>query len=63
MLLAQGGARVLAVARDEARLRSLAEEQPGIEVVRADVTREAVRIALVEAAGEIDVLVNNAGIG
>ena len=62
-LLAREGAHVVAAARDEARLRSLAEEQPGIEVVRADVTQEADRIALVEAAGDIDVLVNNVGIG
>jgi len=63
VLLAQQGASVLAAARDEQRLRALAAEQPGIEVLRADVTQEADRAALVEAAGEIDVLVNNAGIG
>jgi len=62
-LLAREGAHVLAAARDEARLRALAAEQPGIEIQRADVTQEADREALVTAAGEIDVLVNNAGIG
>ncbi len=62
-LLAREGASVLAVARDEARLRELASSQPGIDVLRADVTNEADRAAIVTAGGGIDVLVNNAGIG
>jgi len=63
LLLADDGARVLAVARDGDRLRDLAAAHPAIEVLRADLTRDADRTAVVEAAGEIDVLVNNAGIG
>jgi short-subunit dehydrogenase len=63
LLLARDGARVLAAARDEQRLRELASEQPGIDILRTDVTDESDRAALVAAAGDIDVLVNNAGVG
>jgi short-subunit dehydrogenase len=63
LLLARDGANVLAAARDEARLRAPVAEEPSIRVLRADVTEEADRAALVEAGGEIDVLVNNAGMG
>jgi short-subunit dehydrogenase len=63
LLLARDGAQVVAAARDEARLRALAEEQPGIQAVRADITLEADRATLIDAAGDVDVLVNNAGIG
>ena len=63
VLLARKGARVNAVARDEDRLRALAGEQSGITPVPGDMTKEPDRARLVEAAGSIDVLVNNAGIG
>jgi short-subunit dehydrogenase len=63
LVLAQKGARVTAAARDEARLRELANEQPGITPVRADITSESDRAALVAAAGDVDVLINNAGLG
>jgi len=64
LLLARQGARVTAAARDEDRLRDLAREQPGIIPVRADITDERDRIALLSTAGaDIDVLVNNAGGG
>lgn len=61
--LAQRGARVWAAARDLGRLEQLAAEQTGITPHRADVSVDADRTALVAAAGEIDLLVNNAGIG
>ena len=63
LLLASKGARVTAAARDDARLRELAAEQPGITPVRADLTQEQDRAALVAAAGDVDVFVNNAGLG
>ncbi|MEX0663355.1 MAG: SDR family NAD(P)-dependent oxidoreductase [Acidimicrobiia bacterium] len=63
LLLARKGARVTAAARDEARLQELAAEQPGITPVRTDLSLDADRIALLAAAGDVDVLVNNAGLG
>jgi uncharacterized protein len=61
--LAQQGARVLAVARSERSLHELAERQPGITPFVADVTDPEGRAATIEAAGDVDVLVNNAGLG
>lgn len=64
--LAARGAKVWAVARNRARLEELAAGQPGITPWAADVSVEADRAALVEAvsaAGPLDVLVNNAGLG
>jgi 3-hydroxy acid dehydrogenase/malonic semialdehyde reductase len=61
--LAKRGARVVAAARNEERLAALAALHPGIETVRCDVTVDADRAALIEAAGDVDVLVNNAGLG
>jgi len=63
LLLASKGARVTVAARDETRLASLAAEHDAISTVRADMTIESDRAALVAAAGDIDVLVNNAGLG
>jgi short-subunit dehydrogenase len=63
LVLAQKGAHVTAAARDEARLRELAAEQSGITPVRADVTNDQDRAALIAAAGDVDVLINNAGLG
>jgi short-subunit dehydrogenase len=63
LVLAGKGARVTAAARDEARLRELAAEQPGITPVRADITNAKDRAALIAAAGDVDVLINNAGLG
>jgi len=63
LLLASKGARVTVAARDEARLRELAAEQSGITPVRADVTNDEDRAALIAAAGDVDVLINNAGLG
>ena len=62
---ARAGARVLAVARREDRLRELATEHPSIAYVVADVTDDR-GVAAIDAAiddlGRIDVLMNNAGI-
>ncbi|MBM3672655.1 MAG: SDR family NAD(P)-dependent oxidoreductase [Actinobacteria bacterium] len=67
LLLASMGAQVTAAARDEERLRTLAAESSsfsgGITPLRADLTQEADRAAVIAAAGEVDVLVNNAGLG
>jgi short-subunit dehydrogenase len=59
--LARSGAKVWAVARSEERLARLAEEHPSVTPFAADVTVGADRAALVKAVGDIDVLVNNAG--
>jgi short-subunit dehydrogenase len=61
--LAKKGARVWATARSEDALRAVASRQSGIEVFPADITDEGARAAVVEAAGPVDVLINNAGIG
>jgi short-subunit dehydrogenase len=61
--LANRGARVVAAARNEERLAQLAALHPAIQVVRCDVTDDADRKRLIATAGEVDVLVNNAGLG
>lgn len=61
--MAAGGARVLAVARSMEPLADLAGAHPGITALAADVSRDEGRAAVAEAAGGVDVLVNNAGIG
>lgn len=53
------GAAVLAVDRDEAGLKTLADELPGVELVRCDLSDLDAVDAL--PAG-VDVLVNNAGL-
>ena len=63
-LLAAKGATVWAVGRNEARLDRLAGAAEGAIVpFRCDLTVGDDRAALVEAAGPVDVLVNNAGLG
>lgn len=61
------GATVVAVARRQARLDSLAAELPGLVTVVCDVAdagqREALVADVLERCGRVDVLVNNAGIG
>jgi short-subunit dehydrogenase len=62
--LATAGVHVIAVARREDRLRTLAAEMPRgmIEVLAADlVSADLARVA--ERAREVDLLVNNAGFG
>ncbi len=69
-LLCQQGANVVAVARRAERIASLQESvgQGTIIPIVGDITEEVVRKRIVEAAadtrgGEVDLLVNNAGIG
>ncbi len=59
--LAERGAKVLAVARGEDKLRELADEVAGIRPMPCDVTSAAHRDRLFADAGAIDVVVNNAG--
>lgn len=64
--LAAAGARVIVNGRDETRLLRTADEiaaATGAEVipVAADVGTDAGRQALLDAAGEVDILVNNNG--
>jgi len=64
--LAAAGARVIVNGRDGARLRRTADEiaaATGAELipVAADVGTDAGRQALLDAAGEVDILVNNNG--
>ncbi len=66
--LARRGAHVVAAARTVERLELLAAAAPAgsITPIRCDVTVDDDRAALVEAAsavGDVDVLVNNAGLG
>lgn len=69
--LAAAGARVVALARREDRLRLLAEQcnsEPGeVAIVVGDVTELEVRQRAVQTAqsrfGGLDILVNNAGVG
>lgn len=64
--LAERGATVVGAARNEERLRSLADEH-GTDVIVTDVAQSADRERLIDVAlerhGRIDALVNNAGIG
>jgi serine 3-dehydrogenase (NADP+) len=61
ILMARQGARVMASARREDRLRSLQSEVSGLEILAADATRPADLTALVqrtrERLGEIDIMV------
>lgn len=65
-VLADAGARVVAGARRVERIEALAGERPEIVAIQCDVTDDADRSRLLEAAleleGHVDVLVNNAGI-
>lgn len=63
VLLAAKGARVWAVARSREPLEALADQHARITPLIADLTVDADRAAVVDAAGSVDVLVNNAGIG
>lgn len=64
--LAREGVEVLIAARDEARLRSAADQMAAdtgspVRFVAADVTTDAGRAALLTACPEPDILINNAG--
>ncbi|CAM3552229.1 SDR family oxidoreductase [Deinococcus frigens] len=60
-LLAGCGAQVVAISRDAGDLESLSEET-GCEIIPADLADAAAARRAAEAAGPIDLLVNNAGI-
>ena len=57
-LLARGARKVYAGARDPASVT-----QPGVEAIRLDVTNPADIAAAVARAGDVTLLINNAGIG
>lgn len=65
-VLAAGGSQVIAAARRLDRLEALAAQEPGVLAMRCDVTSEDDIEALVAAAyeqfGQLDVVVNNAGV-
>jgi NAD(P)-dependent dehydrogenase (short-subunit alcohol dehydrogenase family) len=56
---AQAGDRVIALGRDDAALAAL----PGIDTYRCDVTDEGAVTTTFGAIGDVDVLVNSAGMG
>ncbi len=60
--LHRDGARFVLSARNEDALRKLADELGGAKVVPADLSRSGEPERLAEKAGDIDVLVSNAGI-
>jgi short-subunit dehydrogenase len=63
LLLAARGESVVAVARSAEALGVLAAASPRITAVTADLSTPEGRDALVGAVGDVDVLVNNAGLG
>jgi short-subunit dehydrogenase len=66
-VLGRAGVPMVLVARREDRLRVLAEQYPGVEVLAADLTDDvglgAVTERVVSEDAPIDLLVNNAGFG
>lgn len=63
LLLAARGEHVVAVARTEESLNQLAASSPRIEAVAADLATSAGRARLLGAVGDVDILVNSAGLG
>lgn len=61
--LSRAGFELILVARDEARLSTLADELGGAQVVPADLSDPQARAVVEEAARGVDWLVNNAGYG
>lgn len=55
------GGSVIGVARDAKRLEAWAAERPATKFVSGDVTKRDDRKRIVDAAGELDILINNAG--
>ncbi len=66
-LLVKERAKVVAVGRDEGRLREISEIFPTVKPVQADLRDERQRAEIVsmavEGVGGVDVLINNAGYG
>jgi len=63
LAFSRGGALVKATGRDESALKGLAEEAPGVEWIAADLAEPGEPERVAAWAGEVDVLVNNAGVG
>lgn len=63
LAFARAGARVRGTGRDDGALAGLAREIPGCEFLAADLSDGEGLDRLVSWAGEVDVLVNNAGAG
>ncbi len=61
--LSQRGCRLILVARDEARLKELAQQLGNADVLPADLSDAGQRAAVEDAARDVDWLVNNAGYG
>jgi NAD(P)-dependent dehydrogenase (short-subunit alcohol dehydrogenase family) len=57
-LLARGARKVYAAARDPSTIR-----QPGVEAIRLDVTKPDEIAAAVARAGDVTLVINNAGVG
>jgi NAD(P)-dependent dehydrogenase (short-subunit alcohol dehydrogenase family) len=57
-LLARGARKVYAAARDPATVM-----QPGVEAIRLDVTRPEEVAAAAQRAGDVTLVINNAGVG
>ena len=63
-LAQRGASRIILVARREDRLQALADELGGgAEAYRADLTNPAEIDGLLKHAGDVDLLINNAGFG
>jgi uncharacterized protein len=61
--LAADGVKTIVVARRADRLEALAKELPGVEVLVADVANSADIDRIVARLTDVDLLVNNAGLG
>lgn len=61
-LFAAEGASVVATGRDNARLDALAAENGNIRAMSGDLTDSAFVAELADAAGDVDILVNSAGV-
>jgi NAD(P)-dependent dehydrogenase (short-subunit alcohol dehydrogenase family) len=56
------GARTVAVDLDESGLQRLADELPGVVAIPCDLVAPGAADAAIDAAGDVDVLCNNAGV-
>jgi uncharacterized protein len=61
--LAADGVKTIVVARRADRLEALAKELPGVEVLTADVANSADLDRIAARLADVDLLVNNAGLG